>query len=71
MSGFFCVFFFTVGEFRWGVIVRFVDIGGSVDHHLLSFLFIIITMVHEFNTYIFFYKKIGNAEENKCDIKSR
>ena len=32
--------FFVFRELRWEVIVRFVDIGGLVDHHCLNFLFI-------------------------------
>jgi len=31
---------FVFSELKWGVIVRFVDIGGIVDHHCLNFLFI-------------------------------
>ena len=27
-------------ELRWEVIVRFVDIGGIVEHHCLNFLFL-------------------------------
>ena len=33
-------FFFMFNELKWEVIVRFVDIGGNVDHHCLNFLFI-------------------------------
>jgi hypothetical protein len=36
---------FSVGyfsRFRWKVIVCFVNIGGTVDHHCLNFLFIIL-----------------------------
>ena len=37
------VFFFWVfSELTWEVIVRFVDIGGIVDHYCLNFLFIIL-----------------------------
>jgi hypothetical protein len=38
---------------RAEVIVRFVDIGGIVDHHCLIFLFIIVKMI----TTIFFLQK--------------
>jgi hypothetical protein len=36
---FFCLFF-VFSEWRWKVIVRFVDIGGIVNHRCLNFLFI-------------------------------
>jgi hypothetical protein len=32
---------FVFSEIRWQVIVCFIDIGGTVDHHCLDFLFII------------------------------
>jgi hypothetical protein len=32
------------------VIVRFVDIGGIVDHHCLNFIFIILTNFNLFDT---------------------
>jgi hypothetical protein len=35
------VVYFCVRLFEVGCFVRFIDIGGIVDHHCLSFLFII------------------------------
>ena len=32
------VLFHILNKFRWEVIVRFVDIGGIVDHHCLNFV---------------------------------
>ena len=37
---FFCVCVCVFSEFRWEVIVHFVDFGGIVDHHCINFLFI-------------------------------
>jgi hypothetical protein len=31
----------TFDDLKWGVVVRFIDIGEMVDHHYLDFLFII------------------------------
>jgi hypothetical protein len=36
------VIFYEFSEVRWGVIVRFIDVGGIVSFHSLYFLFIII-----------------------------
>ena len=41
LSTSYAVVFFMFSVLRSEVIVRFVDIGGIVDHHYLSFLFII------------------------------
>jgi hypothetical protein len=37
------VFFFVFNDLRQEASVRFVDIGGIVDHHCLNFLFIILS----------------------------
>ena len=39
--------FFVFRELGYEVIVRIVDIGGSVDHHCRPFLFIISTINNE------------------------
>jgi hypothetical protein len=47
ISNVICLGLFTFNELSWGMIVRFVDIGGIVDRHCLNFLyeiyFIIVT----------------------------
>ena len=42
ISNVICGGLFMFSEFRWEVILRFVDIGEIDDHHCLNFLFIIV-----------------------------
>jgi len=39
------VVFFLFSEWRWELILRFVDMGGTVDRHYLNFLFIIMLLL--------------------------
>ena len=41
ISNIICHGLFVFSELRWEAHVRFVDIGGIIDHHLLNFLFIV------------------------------
>jgi hypothetical protein len=54
---FFC-FFYMFNDLKWEVIVRFVDIGGIVDHQCLNFLFILTEFI-EYNR--FQYTKCHNS----------
>jgi len=41
-----CLAFFYFSDFRWAVVVRFINIGGIVGYHCLKFLFIIFNSTH-------------------------
>ena len=49
--------FFMFSGFIWGVIVRFADIDGIVDHHCLNFLFINFIAIISL-CYLFFFQKM-------------
>ena len=50
------VVFFVFIELKWEVVVRFVDIGGIIDHHYLHFLFIIRTQNYNREVFSSFFK---------------
>jgi hypothetical protein len=56
ISWFSLIFFLILNDLRWQKIVRFVDIGGIVDHHYLNFVFI-MKKNHPFN----FLKLLSHA----------
>jgi hypothetical protein len=46
------VVFYVFNDLRWEVTVRFVDIGGIVDHHYWNFLCILLDILLPFSIYI-------------------
>jgi hypothetical protein len=58
-------FFFMFSEFRWEVIVRFVDISRIIDHHCLNFLSINKDMFwHTFVPFMFSVSTLLNVVYN-------
>jgi hypothetical protein len=63
------VFFVCVKWFEWGVVIRFVDVDGIVDHHSLNFLFIINRNSHIKILALYFYTHVVDPISERITAK--